>query len=180
MAQTTTTRRFDTLAAVKSWTPATKPPGNGNSKTPMNIEEIFGENTFGLNEMKARLPKPTYKALLATIESGAELDASLARVREIATQVTREGGGGAKLLLVAFDQTAELVYDGAAAALGNDVIDRLRRRQALGASNLEAALGFVAEHAGRAPGLRNRQPLHHHPLSTHIGVGGPPSGSPRS
>ncbi len=84
MAQTTTTRRFDTLAAVKSWTPATKPPGNGNSKTPMNIEEIFGENTFGLNEMKARLPKPTYKALLATIESGAELDASLADAVAIA------------------------------------------------------------------------------------------------
>ena len=44
----------------------------------MNIEEIFGENTFGLAQMKARLPKTTYKALVATIESGASLDPSLA------------------------------------------------------------------------------------------------------
>jgi glutamine synthetase len=50
----------------------------------MNIEEIFGENTFGLAEMKARLPKGTYKALLATIESGAELDPSLADAVAIA------------------------------------------------------------------------------------------------
>src|SRR5437868_307271 len=44
----------------------------------MNIEEIFGSNTFGQAEMKARLPKPTYKALMETIERGASLDPSLA------------------------------------------------------------------------------------------------------
>jgi glutamine synthetase len=44
----------------------------------MNIEEIFGSNTFGLAEMKARLPKSTYKALVDTIERGAALDPSLA------------------------------------------------------------------------------------------------------
>ncbi|HEX6006469.1 MAG TPA: glutamine synthetase III, partial [Burkholderiales bacterium] len=85
MAQSTTTRRFDTLAAVKSWNPAGNAAGNnGNPRTPMDIEKIFGENTFGLAEMKARLPKPTYKALLATIESGAELDPSLADAVAIA------------------------------------------------------------------------------------------------
>jgi glutamine synthetase len=50
----------------------------------MDIERIFGENTFGLVEMKARLPKPTYRAILATIEKGVELDASLADAVAIA------------------------------------------------------------------------------------------------
>src|SRR5688572_17666896 len=50
----------------------------------MDIEKIFGTNTFGLTEMKARLPKTTYKALRHTIESGAELDPSLADAVAIA------------------------------------------------------------------------------------------------
>ncbi|MQA89517.1 MAG: glutamine synthetase type III [Gemmatimonas sp.] len=40
----------------------------------MDVEKIFGENTFGLAEMRARLPKPVFKALVATIEQGMELD----------------------------------------------------------------------------------------------------------
>lgn len=84
MAHTGTTRRFDILAAATTVNPASKPNGNGSSKKPMNIEEIFGENTFGLAEMKARLPKPTYKALLATIRTGSELDPSLADAVAIA------------------------------------------------------------------------------------------------
>jgi glutamine synthetase len=79
------TRRFDSLAAAKTWSPANgKANGNGSSKKPMNIEEIFGENTFGLTQMKARLPKSAYKALLSTIESGTELDPSLADTVAIA------------------------------------------------------------------------------------------------
>ena len=45
---------------------------------PMDIEEIFGESTFGLAEMRARLPKQIYRALIATIEQGSELDPSVA------------------------------------------------------------------------------------------------------
>jgi glutamine synthetase len=45
---------------------------------PMNIEKIFGENTFGPNEMRARLPKAVNRAIQATIEEGSELDPSLA------------------------------------------------------------------------------------------------------
>lgn len=44
----------------------------------MDIEQIFGENTFGLAEMRARLPKPTYQAILSTIEQGTELKPELA------------------------------------------------------------------------------------------------------
>ena len=79
----TTTRRFDSLAAVKA--PSTAAAHTtGNGKKPMDIEEIFGANTFGLAQMKARLPKSTYRALLATIESGAELDPTLADAVAIA------------------------------------------------------------------------------------------------
>ncbi len=70
------TNRFDTLAAVK-WTP---PTDNGDVKEhkPFDIEKIFGENTFGLTEMKSRLPKSAYKALLSTMQEGKELDPSVA------------------------------------------------------------------------------------------------------
>ncbi len=44
----------------------------------MDIEQIFGENTFGLAEMKARLPKTAYRAILSTIERGIELDPGVA------------------------------------------------------------------------------------------------------
>jgi glutamine synthetase len=68
----TSNGRYDPLAAVKGWVPpATRPRG-------MDIERIFGENTFGLAEMKTRLPKDTYRALEQTIAQGAELDPAIA------------------------------------------------------------------------------------------------------
>ncbi len=62
------------LLAAKKYT------GNGMSKAspPMDIEKIFGENTFGREAMKARLPKGIYKSLLATIEKGQPLDPGVA------------------------------------------------------------------------------------------------------
>ena len=86
----TRTSRFDTLAAAKSWTHR---PLNGTLQNalqpapaprPFDIEKIFGENTFGLAEMKSRLPKPVYKALLDTIENGRELDPRVADAVAIA------------------------------------------------------------------------------------------------
>ncbi len=78
----TRTTRFDALAAATSWSPAAltngpqqKPEG---APKPLDIEHIFGENTFGLAEMQARLPKSAFRALLATIEEGSELDPSVA------------------------------------------------------------------------------------------------------
>ncbi len=44
----------------------------------MDIEKIFGENTFGLDEMESRLPKSAYQAMLATIERGAPIDPDVA------------------------------------------------------------------------------------------------------
>ena len=40
---------------------ATKYITNGErAKAPMDIEKIFGENTFGLDEMESRLPKSAF------------------------------------------------------------------------------------------------------------------------
>jgi glutamine synthetase len=66
-------QRYDPLNAVTGWHPASLAPTRG-----MDIEQIFGENTFGLIEMKSRLPKATYKGLIQTIERGAELDPAVA------------------------------------------------------------------------------------------------------
>ena len=55
------------------------PNGNGKSKSrPMDIERIFGENAFGLDEMQSRLPEDVYKSILATIEHGEKLDPEIA------------------------------------------------------------------------------------------------------
>jgi len=72
--------RFDTLAAAKNWDPKSieSRRDRRGMPPPMNIEEIFGENTFGLSQMRARLPKSVYKRLIATIDEGTELDPSVA------------------------------------------------------------------------------------------------------
>jgi glutamine synthetase len=48
------------------------------AKTP--AQDVFGENVFSAAVMKKRLPKPIYKSLVATIESGKKLDPSVADV----------------------------------------------------------------------------------------------------
>ena len=54
-----------------------RPKTNGHA-APANVEALFGSNTFGLTEMKARLPKAVYKRLLATIEQGEAFDETVA------------------------------------------------------------------------------------------------------
>ncbi|HSJ62368.1 MAG TPA: glutamine synthetase III [Gemmatimonadaceae bacterium] len=75
----TTTKRFDSLAAAKGWATEHVPAAfNGRRAEPMDIEKIFGENVFGLSEMKSRLPKAVFLAILSTIEEGTPLDGSVA------------------------------------------------------------------------------------------------------
>ncbi|HYR10065.1 MAG TPA: glutamine synthetase III, partial [Longimicrobium sp.] len=82
-----TSARFDTLAAAKSWDGDAR---NGASSAgrpaaePMDIETLFGQHTFGLAEMRARLPKQVYKALIRTVEHGDPLDPSVADVVALA------------------------------------------------------------------------------------------------
>ena len=56
----------------------TRPLASNGHLEPFDVEAIFGQNTFGLAEMKARLPKAVYKRLCATIEQGEPFDASVA------------------------------------------------------------------------------------------------------
>ncbi|MGI9628636.1 MAG: glutamine synthetase III [Longimicrobiales bacterium] len=68
--------RFDSLSAATSWSPdQSKAPGNGESNL---IERVFGENTFGLVEMKTRLTEPVFKQMMATMEEGKRLDPTIA------------------------------------------------------------------------------------------------------
>ena len=45
---------------------------------PEPLADTFGRNVFSLSVMKKRLPKHVYKAVAATIEAGASMDAALA------------------------------------------------------------------------------------------------------
>ncbi len=66
--------RYDILAAAKGWSPhAAGVKLNGKGQV-LEVERTFGESTFSLAEMRTRLPKPVFKALMSTIEQGTELD----------------------------------------------------------------------------------------------------------
>ena len=68
--------RMAAISAVTNWRPIS-PPLNF-SETP--AQELFGANIFSREVMKSRLPKPIYKSLIKTIESGEKLDPSIADV----------------------------------------------------------------------------------------------------
>jgi glutamine synthetase len=68
-----TIRRYDTLAAAKSWSPAI----NGEFKQ-KHITEVFGEYTLTLDGLKERLPKVVWTELKNTIEDGHQLNPSVA------------------------------------------------------------------------------------------------------
>jgi hypothetical protein len=63
-----------------------------------------------------------------------------------------EAGAGSEvpLLVAAFDQDVELVYQGTAGGWGERELDKLRDRLALGASNLTGALRWAAQQQGYA------------------------------
>jgi glutamine synthetase len=74
------TPRFDNLAAATRWDTAKSNgrPERHVAPAQTDMEKIFGEQTFGLIEMRSRLPKQVYKALIATIDRGMELDPTVA------------------------------------------------------------------------------------------------------
>ncbi|MGE0144342.1 MAG: glutamine synthetase III [Planctomycetota bacterium] len=47
-------------------------------RQPESLEELFGRNVFGLQQMRARLPESAYKALESCIKRGHDLDPALA------------------------------------------------------------------------------------------------------
>jgi glutamine synthetase len=68
--------RMQAIAAVTSYKP-TSPPVNFKVQS---SKDVFGANVFGLSEMQKRLPKPVFKSLKKTIETGSQLDNSVADV----------------------------------------------------------------------------------------------------
>ena len=63
------------LLAVKKY------DGNGNGqkkKISMDVEKIFGENTFGIEQMKSRLSKSAFKRIMATIQKSEPLSPDVA------------------------------------------------------------------------------------------------------
>ncbi|HEX8245687.1 MAG TPA: glutamine synthetase III [Longimicrobium sp.] len=70
--------RFDALAAATGWEPEARNGAEANGNGVTDIESIFGEHTFGMAEMRARLPKQVHKALVRTVEKGEPLDPSVA------------------------------------------------------------------------------------------------------
>ncbi len=74
------TARMSAISAVTTWQPIS-PPLNF-AETP--AQQLFCENVFSRDVMKARLPKPVYKKMIETIESGQKLDPSIADVVAVA------------------------------------------------------------------------------------------------
>lgn len=68
--------RMSAISAVTNYKPS-NPPMNF-IQTP--TQELFCANVFSKAEMKARLPKPVFKSVLKTIETGEKLDSSIADI----------------------------------------------------------------------------------------------------
>jgi glutamine synthetase len=66
--------RFDALQAAKSW----QPDASTGGRKSWDLSKVFGENTFGLPEMRSTLPKGVFTKLMDTIENGAPLDPAVA------------------------------------------------------------------------------------------------------
>ena len=73
MTRVLSAKRYDTMAAAKG-----APASNGKAASRVNLEEVFGQNTFSMAEMQARLPKPVFKALMRTLDQGTELEPQIA------------------------------------------------------------------------------------------------------
>ena len=69
-----TQRRFDSVSAAKTW--SRRPESRSGDRD--LLPRIFGEDTFGMKEMQARLPDNVFKQLARTIEHGEELDPAIA------------------------------------------------------------------------------------------------------
>ncbi|HZZ29121.1 MAG TPA: glutamine synthetase III [Pirellulales bacterium] len=79
-ATTHAATRMAAINAVTTWRPISQPLNF--AETP--AQKIFGQNIFSRTEMKSRLPKPIYKSLINTIESGEKLDPTVAEIVAVA------------------------------------------------------------------------------------------------
>jgi len=66
--------RLQAIEAVTTYRPVTQPLSFAN----VTASELFGANVFNKTVMKERLPKPIFRSLMRTIETGSRLDPSIA------------------------------------------------------------------------------------------------------
>jgi len=66
--------RLQAIEAVTNYHPVAEPLSFSN----VSASELFGSNVFNKSAMKERLPKPVFKSLMKTIETGSHLDPSIA------------------------------------------------------------------------------------------------------
>jgi glutamine synthetase len=66
--------RLQAIEAVTTYRPTSAPLSFAN----VSASELFGSNVFGKSAMKERLPKPVFKSLMKTIETGSRLDPAIA------------------------------------------------------------------------------------------------------
>lgn len=64
------------IAAVTNYKPSAPPMNFMQTST----QELYCKNVFNKNAMKERLPKPIFKSLMKTIETGIKLDSSIADI----------------------------------------------------------------------------------------------------
>ncbi|KAF0162921.1 MAG: hypothetical protein FD160_4137, partial [Caulobacteraceae bacterium] len=74
--------------------------------------------------------------------------AQIERLGALVAELQRRAGKDVALRVIAFDQTAEEIYDGPASGFGLRDKGKLLARDALGASDLRQALDFAARNAG--------------------------------
>src|SRR5262245_17020710 len=66
------TRRVSTLKSIAEAVVPRKLNGKASGDAPP-ISEYFGENTFGLGQMREKLPRDAYQALCKTLDHGKKL-----------------------------------------------------------------------------------------------------------
>ncbi|WP_394826201.1 VIT domain-containing protein [Pendulispora albinea] len=99
--------------------------------------------------MTAASPEPFEGGTLILVDTSASralgFSDEVKLVEGLAREVAASGGADARLVVAAFDQDVASIYDGGAAAYGAEATAKLVARGALGASNLESALGWAAK-----------------------------------
>ncbi len=68
--------RHQAIRTAQTW----KERFDGRQGATPPVDQIFGSNVFGLRKMRERLPKATYKAIVATIEHGKSLAPEVADI----------------------------------------------------------------------------------------------------
>jgi TonB family protein len=81
-------------------------------------------------------------------------DEEIALLSRLVAFIAKERGASTPISVATFDQAAELVYEGPAGSFGRLEEERIAARHALGASDLEGALGWAARYLQKTPRKR--------------------------